>query len=141
MQDQGEAEACPDHEEQLVLETTGYRIKNRELLKRPERVKDYGGQMICAKGASDFALIAMEGVSSWDTSLSVPCDGQREHLLSLRVGLSALLVVVQYQQAEEVEVFLTLRAGCLSEEQLPCQLQPKTLADGPGGSGETRPVC
>lgn len=89
----------------------------------PERVKDCGGQMICVKGASGFALIAMEGVSSWETCLSIQFEGQRKHLLSLRVCLSALLVLVQYQQAEEVEVFLTLWAGCLSEEQLPCQPQ------------------
>lgn len=116
-------------------------MKNRVRLKRPERVKDYGGQLICGKVALDFALKAKEVVSSWDMSLAIPCDGLGVYLQTLRVGLPALLVVVQIQQAEVVGVFLTLEAGCLLQEQHHCPPPRKLLADGLGGFEDTLSVC
>ncbi len=50
------------------------------------------------------------------TNLAIPFDGPGVYLQTLRVGLPALLVVVQIQQAEVVGVFLTLEAGCLLQE-------------------------
>lgn len=44
-------------------------------------------------------------------SLAIPCDVLGVHL-TLRVGLSVLLVVDQNQQAEVVEASLTLEEGC-----------------------------
>lgn len=54
-------------------------MKNRAGLKRPERVKDYEGQLICGKVALDFALKAKEVVSSWDTSLQKKRNNAFKH--------------------------------------------------------------
>ncbi len=61
------------------------------------------------------------------TNLAIPFDGPGVYLQTLRVGLPALLVVVQIQQAEVVGVFLTLEAGCLLQEQHHCPPLRKLL--------------